>query len=196
MKIGIFGGSFNPIHTGHAILVNYLACNTDLDTVWLMVAPQNPLKSDYDHSYDLHRIRMTDMVARRFDNVITSGFEFSLPHPSYTVDTLDALSSKFPEDKFVLIIGADNWASFERWKNPEKIISNYEIYIYPRKGFEIFIPENLKSTVKALNSPIIEISSSIIRNKLQNGENASFYLPDDVYDYILKHNLYIPNYGR
>ncbi len=195
MKIGIFGGSFNPIHTGHAILVNYLACNTDLDSVWLMVTPQNPLKSDYDHKYDLHRIRMTDMVAKRFENVITSGFEFSLPQPSYTIDTLTALSNKFPNDEFILVIGADNWASFERWKDSEKIISNYGIYIYPRKGAEIHIPDNLKPTVKALNSPIIEISSTLIRNKLQNGENASYYLPDDVYGYILKHNLYTPNYG-
>ena len=154
MKIGIFGGSFNPIHTGHAILTNYLINETDLDAVWLMVAPRNPIKTEYDRTYDLHRLRMTEMVAIRFDGVITSGLEFSLPQPSYTINTLRTLSEKFPDDKFVLVIGADNWSIF------------------------------------TLNSPVIEISSTMVREKLSRGENLSYYLPDDVYRYIIKHNLY------
>ncbi len=190
MKIGIFGGSFNPIHTGHAILANYLATETDLDAVWLMVAPRNPIKSDYDRAYDLHRLRMTEMVTSRIDGAITSGLEFSLPYPSYTINTLNTLSEKFPDDSFVLVIGADNWSIFNRWRCADEIIARFEIYVYPRRGYEISIPDELQGKVKALNSPLIEISSTMVREKLTRGENLSFYLPDDVYKYILKHNLY------
>lgn len=190
MKIGIFGGSFNPIHTGHAILANYLATETDLDAVWLMVAPRNPIKSDYDRAYNLHRLRMTEMVTSRIDGAITSGLEFSLPYPSYTINTLNTLSEKFPDDSFVLVIGADNWSIFNRWRCADEIIARFEIYVYPRRGYEISIPDELQGKVKALNSPLIEISSTMVREKLARGENLSFYLPDDVYKYILKHNLY------
>ena len=190
MKIGIFGGSFNPIHTGHAILTNYLINETDLDAVWLMVAPCNPIKTGHDHAYDVHRLRMTEMVASRFDGVITSGLEFTLPQPSYTINTLHTLTAKFPDDKFVLVIGADNWSIFKRWRCADEIIARFEIYVYPRRGYEISIPDELQGKVKALNSPLIEISSTMVREKLACGENLSFYLPDDVYKYILKHNLY------
>ena len=190
MKIGIFGGSFNPIHTGHAILANYLVSETDLDAVWLMVAPRNPIKSEYNRAYDLHRLRMTEMVTRRINGAITSGLEFSLPYPSYTINTLNTLSQKFPDDEFALVIGADNWAIFNRWRNADEIIARHEIYVYPRRGYEIAIPDELKDRVKALDSPLIEISSTMVREKLSRGDNLSFYLPDDVYQYILEHNLY------
>ena len=190
MKIGIFGGSFNPIHTGHAILANYLVSETDLDAVWLMVAPRNPIKSEYDRAYDLHRLRMTEMVTRRINGAITSGLEFSLPYPSYTINTLNTLSQKFPDDEFALVIGADNWAIFNRWRNADEIIARHEIYVYPRRGYEIAIPDELKDRVKALDSPLIEISSTMVREKLSRGDNLSFYLPDDVYQYILERNLY------
>ena len=117
MNIAIFGGTFNPIHIGHAILTNYIIENTGIDSVWLMVARQNPLKEGYDKSYDIHRLRMTEMVSSRLQGVITSGFEFSLPYPSYTINTLDALAGKFPEHHFSIVIGADNWAVFDKWKD-------------------------------------------------------------------------------
>ena len=116
MKIGVLGGSFNPIHIGHAILANYITQCTDIEQLWLMVSPQNPLKSELPQSYDVHRLAMTELVASKCDNVITSGFEFTLPKPSYTVDTLKALREKFPQHEFVLVIGADNWQNFEKWK--------------------------------------------------------------------------------
>ena len=130
MKIGIFGGSFNPIHTGHAILANYLVSETDLDAVWLMVAPRNPIKSEYDRAYDLHRLRMTEMVTRRINGAITSGLEFSLPYPSYTINTLNTLSQKFPDDEFALVIGADNWAIFNRCRNADS--SSYSAGYIPK----------------------------------------------------------------
>ena len=190
MKIGILGGSFNPIHTGHAILANYIAQPTDIEQLWLMVSPQNPLKDNLAQSYDVHRLAMAELVARKCDNVITSGFEFTLPRPSYTIDTLRALKEKFPQHEFVLIIGADNWNVFNRWKNHDEILKSHKIMIYPRQGFDIDIPVELAGSVTKLSSPIIELSSTYIREQLKNSMNMNFYLPQDVYKYILEHKLY------
>lgn len=190
MKIGILGGSFNPIHTGHAILANYITQHTDIEQLWLMVSPQNPLKYNLAQSYDVHRLAMAELVARKCDNVITSGFEFTLPRPSYTIDTLRALKEKFPQHEFVLIIGADNWNVFNRWKNHDEILKSHKIMIYPRQGFDIDIPVELAGSVTKLSSPIIELSSTYIREQLKNNMNMNFYLPQDVYKYILEHKLY------
>ena len=190
MKIGILGGSFNPIHTGHAILANYITQHTDIEQLWLMVSPQNPLKDNLARSYDVHRLAMAELVARKCDNVITSGFEFTLPRPSYTIDTLRALKEKFPQHEFVLIIGADNWNVFNRWKNHDEILKSHKIMIYPRQGFDIDIPVELAGSVTKLSSPIIELSSTYIREQLKNSMNMNFYLPQDVYKYILEHKLY------
>lgn len=190
MKIGILGGSFNPIHIGHAILANYITQNTDIEQLWLMVSPQNPLKSDLPSSYDVHRLAMTELVASKCNNVITSGFEFTMPKPSYTVDTLCRLREKFPKHEFVLIIGADNWVQFNKWKDYNVILQHHNIMVYPRMGYNIQVPIELKNKVFALNSPIIEISSTYIREQLNRDRNMNFYLPNDVYQYILKHNLY------
>ena len=143
MKIGILGGSFNPIHIGHAILANYITQYTDIEQLWLMVSPQNPLKSEISDSYDVHRLAMAELVASKCENVITSGFEFTLPKPSYTISTLEALTKKIPQHEFVLIIGADNWQYFNKWKDSDLILKNHDIYVYPRKGYEINIPDDL-----------------------------------------------------
>lgn len=191
MKIGILGGSFNPIHTGHAILANYITQNTDIEQLWLMVSPQNPLKSDMLPAYDVHRLTMVELVASKCENVITSGFEFTLPRPSYTIDTLSVLKTKFPQHEFVLIIGADNWSCFDKWKGYKYILENHEIMVYPRNGYNIAIPSELACKVKVLTSPIIEISSTYIREQLKLQRNMNFYLPQDVYRYILENKLYI-----
>ena len=190
MKIGVLGGSFNPIHIGHAILANDITQCTDIEQLWLMVSPQNPLKSELPQSYDVHRLAMTELVASKCDNVITSGFEFTLPKPSYTVDTLKALREKFPQHEFVLVIGADNWQNFEKWKDWQEILDKHNILVYPRMGSEIVIPDDLCNKVEKLDSPIIEISSTYIREQLKKGKNMNFFLPKDVYRYILEKNLY------
>lgn len=191
MKIGILGGSFNPIHIGHAILANYITQYTDIEQLWLMVSPQNPLKSEISDSYDVHRLAMAELVASKCENVITSGFEFTLPKPSYTISTLEALTKKFPQHEFVLIIGADNWQYFNKWKDSDLILKNHDIYVYPRKGYEINIPDDLKDKVYSLDSPIVEVSSTFIRKQLKDNRNMNFYLPQDVYKYILKNRLYL-----
>lgn len=191
MKIGIMGGSYNPIHIGHAIIANYIIQNTCLDKLWLMVSPENPFKSGQKMASDMDRIRMTEMVASRLDNVVTSAFEFSLPRPSYTIDTLNALQSKFPDDEFYLIIGADNWAAFDRWRNHQEIIENFHIFVYPRRGYDVVIPQDVANKVELVDAPFIEVSSTKIREQLGEYKNMCFYLPEDVNEYIVKKHLYM-----
>ena len=190
MNIASFGGTFNPIHIGHAILTNYIIENTGIDSVWLMVARQNPLKEGYDKSYDIHRLRMTEMVSSRLHGVITSGFEFSLPYPSYTINTLDALAAKFPEHHFNIVIGADNWEAFDKWKDCERIIHDYGVMVYPRRGYEINIPQEYAGRVVAIDAPMIEVSSTFIRESIACGKDMTFFLPHDVYHYIKRNDLY------
>ena len=191
MNIGIMGGSFNPIHVGHAIIANYIIQNTDIDQLWLMVSPENPFKTGQAMVNEGQRLRMVEMVSRRLDNVITSGFELTLPRPSYTIDTLNALKAKFPSDDFTLVIGADNWAVFDKWRSHDEIISNFKIVVYPRVGYDIVIPSQMSDRVLAVDAPVIEVSSSKIREQLSMGHDMRFYMPDEVYDYILRNNLYI-----
>lgn len=192
MKVGIFGGSFNPIHVGHAIIASHVIQHADLDQIWLMVAPLNPLKEPNAHNNnnDIDRLRMTELVSRHIDGVETSAFEFTLPRPSYTIQTLKALQEKFPDHEFSLIIGADNWAVFKKWKDWETIIANHDILIYPRLGYEVTIPEEYAHRVKLTDAPIIEVSSTRIREGLAQGESMCFYVPDDVYKYIVANHLY------
>lgn len=190
MKVGIFGGSFNPIHIGHAIIASHVIQHADLDQIWLMVAPLNPLKEPNVHNNDIDRLRMTELVTRQIEGLETSAFEFTLPRPSYTINTLHALQEKFPQHEFSLIIGADNWAVFKKWKDWKEIIDNHDILIYPRLGYKVTIPEEYAHRVKLTDAPIIEISSTQIREGLAKGENMRFYVPDDVYRYILTNHLY------
>ena len=189
-RIGIFGGSFNPIHNGHAIIASYIMQYGGLDQLWLMVSPQNPLKQPHEMAGELHRLRMTEMVSHRIDGVETSAFEFSMPRPSYTIDTLHALQDKFPDDEFWLVIGADNWAVWDRWRSHDEIIQQFHVLIYPRLGYEVSIPDTLTDRVRLVNAPIIELSSTTVRELLSHGQSIAFYVPADVEQYIVKHQLY------
>ena len=190
-RIGIFGGSFNPIHVGHALIASYIVENSDIDTLWLMVSPQNPLKENSSLASDYHRLRMTELVSRRIENVITSAFEFDLPKPSYTIDTLNALQAKFPDDEFYLVIGADNWCVFDRWKAGEEIITKHRVLIYPRRGYDIVIPEKYSDRVSVVEAPLIEVSSTQVRERLSQLKSVSFYVPEAVERYIIENNLYM-----
>ncbi len=190
MKIGVFSGSFNPIHVGHLILANYIVEFTEIEEVWLLVSPLNPQKSENELSDKYVRLEMTKLALEAYPKIKASDFEFDLPKPSYTINTLDALKVKYPEHDFTLVIGADNWAIFESWYETDKILENYKLKIYPRLGFRIKIPDRLKQKVEALDSPIIEVSSTFIREGIEADKNMRPFLTEKVYDYIIEKGLY------
>jgi nicotinate-nucleotide adenylyltransferase len=191
MKIGIFGGSFDPIHTGHAIIAQHIISSGMVDRLWFMVSPVNPLKEGKVRQVaDTDRLRMVEMVSRPMEGVETSAFEFTMPRPSYTIDTLNALQAKFPNDEFYLVTGGDNWQIFNKWRNSEEILAKYHLLIYPRLGYEVNIPDSLKDRVTLVDAPIIELSSTEIRDRLANGLSVRYYVPDEVHDFIERKQLY------
>jgi nicotinate-nucleotide adenylyltransferase len=193
MKIGVFSGSFNPIHTGHAMIANYVVQTCGLDQVWLMVSRRNPLKSDSNPADDLDRLEMVKSVTARNPRLKASAFELSLPAPSFTYRTLGMLRERYPEDEFTLIIGSDNWLDFNLWRDHDRIVAEFRIIVYQRPGFYIPAEEAgvLHANVTLLqNAPLAEISSTFIREGVKKGMNLSFFLPDEVLDYIKRRNLY------
>ena len=191
MRIGIFGGSFDPIHIGHAIIAQHVIGCGAVDRLWFMVSPVNPLKVDKERNVaDTDRLRMVEMVSRPMEGVETSAFEFTMPKPSYTIDTLNSLQAKFPDDEFYLVIGGDNWEVFGKWRNSEEILAKYHILVYPRLGHEVVIPEDLRDRVQLVNAPIIELSSTQIRERLRRGDSVRYYVPDEVFNYINRNHLY------
>lgn len=189
IKTAFFSGTFNPVHTGHLILANYLCEYEGFDEIWLSVSPQNPLREKLSSNNDRQRIEMLNMAVNGNSKIRTTDIEFTLPRPSYTIQTLEALRKKYPERIFTLIIGADSWLSFNKWKDYNKIIEEYLIYIYPRRGYDID-ERSLPVNVKLCHAPIIEISSTQIRQGISEGKNMNYFIPRPVYDYIINHGLY------
>ncbi len=190
MNIGIFSGSFNPIHQGHLMIANYITEFTSLDEVWFLVSPQNPLKNLSSLADENERLAMVKLALEGYDRLHASDFEFHLPKPTYTIDTLNALTKTYPQHTFSLVIGADNWALFEKWRNYEEIIHNYSILVYQRLHNDIQIPEKYKQQVEALNSPIIEISSTFIRQSIAESKNVKAFLPEKVWGYLMEKGIY------
>mgnify|MGYP001190350857 CR=1 FL=1 len=190
MKIGIFSGSFNPIHIGHIILANYVIEHADIDQVWFLVTPQNPLKEEGVLLNESERLEMVKLATAPYEKMCASDFEFHLPRPSYTVATLNALRNSYPEHEFTLMIGSDNWTEISNWKDYEWMLSQYKLLVYPRLDHQISIPKKLRSTVEALDSPVVEISSSFIREELKEGKNIRPFVPVEVYEYIKEKKLY------
>lgn len=189
MKIGLFFGSFNPIHTGHLVIANYMANHTGLDKVWLVVSPHNPLKDKKDLIQVYDRLEMAKLATEEADNIVVSDIELKLPQPSYTIDTLTHLKALYPEHDFVLIMGADNLKSLKKWKNYEIILRDYHIYVYPRPG-----ASNLElashPSISITNTPLMEISSTFIRKAIVDHKNVKFFLPDKVIEFIDSKGLY------
>ena len=185
-KIGLFFGSFNPIHIGHLILANYILENSDMDELWFVVSPQNPFKDKKSLLTDHNRLDMVQLAVKNYPKMRASNVEFSLPKPSYTIDTLTYLKEKYPNYSFALIMGEDNLDSLPKWKNSEKLMSEYQIIVYPRtfegekKDSEYLQHENI-STV---NAPIIELSATEIRNMIKEGKNVRPMLPPEVFEYL------------
>ena len=190
-QIGLFFGSFNPIHIGHLILANHLAEHSALHEVWLVVTPQNPFKEKQSLLDNHLRLEMAELAVDDYPKLRTCNIEFHLPQPNYTVNTLTYLEEKYPHANFALIMGEDNLKSFHKWKNYEYILANYPIYVYPRIS-EGDIPESLINHPKItrINAPIIELSATFIREELKVGRNIRPLLPEKVWQYIDKLGLY------
>lgn len=191
MRIGIYGGSFNPIHKGHTQLAASIVAQGLVDELWLMVSPLNPLKSGEvsDIAEYEHRLRMAELATQRIEGVKVSDFERSLPLPSYTITTLGELKKTYPQHEFILVIGADNWENFPRWYHADEIIEKYQILIYRRPGCE-FDETSLPASVKVVDTPLYDVSSTQIRESVKKGRMMRRWLDEKVARYIKKNGLY------
>ena len=189
MKVGLFFGSFNPVHTGHMIIAHYMAEYTDLDQVWMVVSPQNPFKSKDTLANDYDRLHLVHLAIGDHLHLRASNIEFSLPKPSYTIDTLAYLQEKHPGRPFVLIMGADNLSTLHKWKNYELLLNRHEIYVYQRPGYENG-PFANHPNVRIFDAPQMHISASYIRECIREGHSVQYLVPDAVYEYLEKSGLY------
>lgn len=180
MNIGVFSGSFNPIHIGHLALANYLCEFEGLDEVWFLVSPHNPLKQQDELMPDARRLHLVELAIAGYPRFKASDFEFHLPRPSYSVHTLDALKKVYPYHTFHLIIGSDNWTLFHRWYQWERILQENHLVIYPRPGYPVE-KDTLPPQVRLSSAPTFEISSTFIRKALAEGHDVRYFLPSEVY---------------
>ncbi|MFO7827709.1 MAG: nicotinate (nicotinamide) nucleotide adenylyltransferase [Bacteroidales bacterium] len=189
MEIGLFFGSFNPIHIGHLAIANYLLEFGNLDKIWLIVSPHNPLKKEETLLDENERYKMVELALNSDLQILPSDIEFKLPKPSYTIDTLKFIDQKNPDYDLRLIIGSDNLESFNQWKNYDTILRDYKLIVYPRAGFGLGKYNN-HPNVKLIDAPEMDISSSFIRESIKKGKNVRYFLPCNVNDYILKNHFY------
>lgn len=202
-KTGLFFGSFNPIHNGHLMIANYMAEFGELDQVWFVISPQNPFKSGEDLLPDYHRRELLNRAIGDYGKFRVSAVEFGLPKPSYTIDTLAYLKVKYPDYQFILIMGSDQLPDFHRWKNPEEVLANYKILVYPRPEISREdsgprLPASLGTfhelinhpSVTLVHAPMMEISSSFIRQSIKQGKDVRFFLPDLSWQYLDEMHFY------
>jgi nicotinate-nucleotide adenylyltransferase len=189
MKTGLFFGSFNPVHTGHMIIASYMAEYTDLEQVWMVVSPHNPLKEKSSLARDNDRLFLVQQAIGDYDKIKASNIEFSLPVPSYTIDTLTYLKEKYPDRIFALIMGSDNLQTLSKWKNYEQILRGFDIYVYRRSG-SFSSPFDNHERVYFVDAPLIEISSTFIRNAIRQGRSVRYLVPDSVLSGLESANMY------
>lgn len=189
MKVGLFFGSFNPIHVGHLIIADYVAEYADVDQVWLVVSPHNPLKKKETLANDYDRLHLVNLAIGDNERIKASNIEFSLPKPSYTIDTLTYLKEKYPQNKWSLIMGGDNLKSLPKWKNYELILKDNKIIVYSRPNYDLGEFEN-HPNVRILEAPMLDISSTFIRNSIKKGHSVQYMLHKDVFEYIQNSTLY------
>lgn len=186
--IGIMGGSFNPVHTGHLMVAGYLSQVAGLDEVWLSMSPANPLKPDAHPVSDTRRLEMLRLSLKGSDRLRAIDTELSLPRPSYTLQLLERLRQDYPDYDFKLIIGSDNWLVFDRWHAHDTILHDFGVIIYPRPGYDIKCPGHPHATL--VNAPTVDISSTFIRDAIAKGMDMNYFLPESVNKYIIENKLY------
>ena len=188
MKIGLYFGSFNPIHIGHLAIANYFVEFSDMEQLWFVVSPQNPFKEKKSLLAENHRLALVNVAIEDDLRFKASNVEFSMPQPSFTVDTLVYLKEKYPEHEFVLIMGEDNLKGFHKWKNYDQILNNHQIFIYPRdyKTINKVVYDN----ITVVDAPLIEVSSSFIRKAIKDGRDVKFFTQDKVAEYIKEMHFY------
>ena len=178
MKIGLFFGSFNPIHHGHLMVASYIANHTDLQQIWLVVSPQNPHKTQASLLNEYDRLHLAQLAVENDDQIKVSDIEFKLPKPSYTIDTLTYLEEKFPQHQFYVIMGGDSFQNLPKWKNFETLVKNYQFIVYRRPGFDM--TENYGAKMQYLEAPMLELSATLIRNNCKEGITIRYLVPEDV----------------
>jgi len=191
MKIGLYFGTFNPIHVGHLIIANHMAENSDLEQIWMVVTPHNPHKEKNTLLDDYQRMHLVNLATEDYPKIKPSDIEFKLPQPNFTVNTLAHLKDKYPQHEFCLIMGEDNLNSFHKWKNYEFILENHYIYVYPRLNsgeIDVQFLNHLK--IQRVSAPVIELSSTFIRESIKNNKNIRPLLPYKVWEYVDHNNLY------
>jgi nicotinate-nucleotide adenylyltransferase len=187
-RVGLFFGSFNPIHTGHMAIANYMLEFTDLTKIWFIISPHNPLKEKKSLLADHHRLELVHRALDDEFDMRAIDIEFRMPQPSYTIDTLTRLTEKYPDNEFVVIIGGDNLESLKKWKNWESILEYYRLYVYSRPGFDK--DAMVHPNIHYFDAPLMEISSSFIRQAISEGKNLRHFLPTGVWNYIDEMHFY------
>ena len=191
MKVGLYFGTFNPIHVGHLAIANHMAEYSDLDKIWMVITPHNPFKKKSSLLDNHHRYQMVQRALEEYPKIKASTIEFDLPQPNYTVNTLAYLQEKYPEHEFCLIMGEDNLKSFHKWKNYEVILENHEIYVYPRISKGIIETQfDNHPKIHKVAAPIMEISSTAIRNGIKEKKNIRPLLPAEVFEYLDEMSFY------
>lgn len=190
MRTGLFFGSFNPIHIGHMAIANYMVSYGPIDDLWFVVSPQNPLKKRKTLLNEYDRLHLVNLAIGDDLRFKASDIEFHMPKPSYTIDTLTYLSEKFPNREFSIIMGEDNLATIDKWKNPELLLEKYQLLVYPRPKISTDQSLLAHRHVQIIQAPLMEISSSFIRSAIKEGKNVRFFLPSGVYEYIDEMQFY------
>lgn len=188
MKIGLYFGSFNPIHIGHCIIASYIVQQTDLDRVWLVVSPQNPFKTAASLLNEYHRLHLAKLAVEDEPGIKVSDIEFHLPKPSYTIDTLTYLKEKHPEHTFSVVLGSDGLQNLHKWKNAQVLVQQNSLYVYKRSGFDIVNP--LHASLQVVPAPLLEISSTHIREMVRQGKSIRYLVPDKVREEIELYHYY------
>jgi nicotinate-nucleotide adenylyltransferase len=188
MKVGLYFGSFNPIHIGHLIIANYIVNVTDYKRIWFVVSPHNPLKESKNLLNEYNRLHLVRLATEDNPNFRVSDIEFRLPKPSYTIDTITYLKNDFPQHKFAVIIGSDSFQNFNKWKNYRQLIKENTIIVYKRPGFDVKQTEENQIVIE--NAPLLEISATVIRNLIKEGKSVRYLVPDKVLDEIEKGRYY------